>query len=115
MITGKKRNVEGAIESEKVVVQKNIPGDIRYDFMLSYVIKESAQFTKRLSESLKRRKYGVFLGEDILQIGMNWPLTLTKAIETCGIFVPIITPSLFSLLNGLEENCTLQILLTRIE
>ena len=81
------------MDSKPVETVQKSPQDFRYDFILSYVIKESTEFTKRLRDSLKRRKYRVFVGEETLQIGMDWPLTLTMAIESCHIFVPIITPS----------------------
>jgi hypothetical protein len=65
----------------------------RYDIVLSYVIKESARFTRLLQEELIKHGHSVFVGEVDIGGGDNWPLELSRVIRDCKAFIPIITPS----------------------
>jgi len=88
---------DGEIEKEESIFEDtpmlldNKDSQYSFDFMLSYKITESGEFTKKLGKYLTSKGYRVFIGEENLKGGGKWISEIGNAIKHCKVFVAILT------------------------
>jgi len=67
----------------------------RHDLTLDWTRRVHRQFQFWLTEELGGRKARLFVDEDCIEIGDNWPLTLRNALQVSRCMVCVWSPSYF--------------------
>ncbi|CAN8006984.1 unnamed protein product [Ixodes hexagonus] len=68
-----------------------IQGDSKKDIVISYARSEADEHARKLKVSLENLGAKVFLDQDDIVPGDDWQNRLNDAIQSCTIFVPLVT------------------------
>lgn len=87
-------NIKGSKDCRKR--KKNSTGftlqdDSKKDIVISYARSEADEHARKLKESLESLGAKVFLDQDDIVPGDDWQNRLNDAIQSCTIFVPLVT------------------------
>lgn len=61
--------------------------------LISYVRKEAEQHARNLKTQLTSLGCDVYLDVDEIKVGMDWQDALNDAVNSCEIFIPLVTPN----------------------
>ena len=69
-----------------------LPAKHQCDIFISYVRVEAFPFASELKSHLRKRGFSVFLDADEISFGVDWQDVLNNAIDSCRLFLALVTP-----------------------